>query len=477
MLTTVSSALESVDKSQFGAQDYVNNATSYDITKKGGMNKLHSTFNLNLTKNVVGNQNPVFDELQPCIKIDDSNINWNKAYRIVISFLRKYQMEDTLHAMRLEYPNVPKHTGLTKTSELNRAFNEILDYNDGITRHLSLADKVRELSAQVNLPPDTADDDRWDPIELSTCAQDQELTIASTTIEQTLEGQIAEAKEKILESNKPKSPRMVQKKVRKDVEPEKIKIRVRKHDENGETYVHHHKHHEKKKKPEILSTKVTKTEERKVSPGGTPRIVVKKRIVKVQAHYIHPDKEKPKKMDRLPKPDTDIELDKLPKPNTEIELEPLDLDDFDDQIEEPKTPERKSIPNYDISLSQSSESEHENVAMTLPGPESPSTIDKLQSFIDGKKSSATLDDGSIFRHKLQKSHTLEGFFPARNSKRYKDGSLMKKRLNDPLARLPKNHSIEDEGIGYHLTKSSARKRASSASRTGTYSGYYIESYA
>ena len=93
--------------------------------------------------------------------------------------------------------------------------------------------------------------------------------------------------------------------------------------------------------------------------------------------------------------------------------------------------------------------------------------------MDKKKSSYTLDESSIFRHRLSKNHTMDGI-PAKKytaSKRYKDGSLMKKRINDPLLRLPKNHSIDDSGVGYHRSMNSGdgSARRKSNRLTGTYS--------
>ena len=499
------------------AQIYLDRYTTYIVRQKGGDNHLHAKFISETSKVVVGSTNPLLDELQSNVRIDDTISQWNKAYRIVLAFLRKYQMTETLHVMRQEYPNVPKQTGFSKTHELEHTFHELIQTNLEYTQHKTVQDKIEEFSDLLGMKYIPETEPAWTNIELSTVPDDQELSLSSTTMDSTLDDNIEHAQEEMKNWGK----KRIKVKVPKEPQPpQRIRVRVRKHNENGETYVHQH---ERPKENEIIGTRVVKTTERKVSPGGTPRVITKTKIIKLKPHYVPPPKgyyasksqaatrtgiptevtnpniTNPSKSIHSSEPELEefdfgTSLDNIPKitntsttqntkdgrapiinqgnqiPTKQVQQDSQSKDSKGQVIAPNSLQNRRSLSVDSFPFQSESESDDDEI-MTLPENHSPTTLDKLQMFIDDnnmKKPFNTMDgDNPVFRRQITKNRTLDGFVLKKPGKRYKDGTLMRKRINDPIARVSRN-SISSSG---EFDSGSVRKsnsgRASNASRSST----------
>ena len=516
------------------AQIYLDRYTSYIVRQKGGDNHLHAKFISETSKVVVGSTNPVLDELQSDVRIDDTISQWNKAYRVVLAFLRKHQMTETLHVMRQEYPNVPKQTGFSKSNELDHYFHKLIQTNLEVTQYKTVQDKIEEFSELLGMKYVPETEPAWTNIELSTVPDDQELSLSSTTMDSTLDDNIEHAQEEMKNWGK----KRIKVKVPKEPQPpQRIRVRVRKHNENGETYVHQHE----RPKDEIIGTRVVKTTERKVSPGGTPRVITKTKIIKLKPHYVPPPKgyyaSKSQATTRTGAPpeltnqsltnprvtntnnsnrpqsvhssepeledfDFGTSLDNIPKitntstqntndrrapiiaqGNNQMNQKPSQKDSFNHSSQSKESRDKlsnvtpNSLQNQRRSLSvdsfpfQSDSDSDDDEIMTLPENHSPSALDKLQMFIDDasvKKPFNTLDgDNPVFRRQITKNRTLDGFVLKKPGKRYKDGTLMRKRINDPIARVARNSITSSGEFDPGYSRHSTSGRASNASRSST----------
>jgi len=100
----------------------LNQAVYQRFVDKGCDNNLRAQFYTEVARNVVGSS--VLFPIQPKVKNMDSKA-WNKSLCFVVSYLRRFKMEKSIQAMKIEYSSIPRNTGFSKVSELDQFFRQL----------------------------------------------------------------------------------------------------------------------------------------------------------------------------------------------------------------------------------------------------------------------------------------------------------------------------------------------------------------
>jgi hypothetical protein len=72
-------------------------------------NRQHAYYSRLLAEAVVGNPNPLFAQRQPKKPKSAETVAWKEAYAIAIQFLKDFQLNETLTALKVERPGVIKY--------------------------------------------------------------------------------------------------------------------------------------------------------------------------------------------------------------------------------------------------------------------------------------------------------------------------------------------------------------------------------
>ena len=109
-----------------------------------------------ISKFAVHNDSSFMLPLQPRIR-DMSNECWIKTLCYCLAYLRRYKMDLTLQTIKIECPKLPKSTGFSRTSDLdkfwrllkksanslsNKDFNEwVIDFKEDLLKNSELINK------------------------------------------------------------------------------------------------------------------------------------------------------------------------------------------------------------------------------------------------------------------------------------------------------------------------------------------------
>lgn len=128
-------------------QEQLDDATMKAVAKAGADNYIQAKYIREV--GVVANESKS-KTLAPYRTIPKvlENKAFTEAMMLVVAYLKRYKMNQTIEAMRTEYEKTPKTTGYSRASEVHAAFDDLL----GIAEHLEnvwFEQRVRTLEGEI----------------------------------------------------------------------------------------------------------------------------------------------------------------------------------------------------------------------------------------------------------------------------------------------------------------------------------------
>lgn len=106
------------------------NQIAAEMGKKGVMANLQARL-LHETCSVISDaKSGTLSSLEPQIKVEPKEDAWEEAICLVVAYLKRYKMKETVQTMRLEFTPTPNHTGYKKGSEVDEIFDTLFDIID-----------------------------------------------------------------------------------------------------------------------------------------------------------------------------------------------------------------------------------------------------------------------------------------------------------------------------------------------------------
>lgn len=94
------------------------------IQESGGNNYLYCSYLKEISKLIYSSEDNKYNKFKANINIKDSPA-WDQSFKLVIAFLKRYKMNYSLKTIQDEGINIPKSTGFTKASEVEKYFKEL----------------------------------------------------------------------------------------------------------------------------------------------------------------------------------------------------------------------------------------------------------------------------------------------------------------------------------------------------------------
>lgn len=352
------------------SQDYVNRKTKYDIDQKGGTNFLHASYYKNIAEAVKKSNNIKNSILKEQVYIQNTE-SWDQSMKIIVAFLKRYNLFQTLKTIELECNKIPSKTGFSHGYELDNYFDDLISH--------PRQTKQQEITITQPQPKSTVE---------SAKAMIQNLDIPGRNTSFTSPQKV----QPISSNPKPSRPS----------QPSNYKPITE------------------------ISTNYSRSSPKNETPQKSTRNNFQNMIV----------------------------ID-------EIELEPLDIPDItpkpakkkeeSKQLFGPPPTRSRNIGSIGIPGSPAlpkppfmkSKESKPRKANTIDFSESsdpePSSIDELQGLIDGTPS--TLDSDSIFRRgPVARKKSIDNSY--KTTRRYKDGSIVKRGRKDPLERVSRIYTMD-----------------------------------
>lgn len=133
------------------AQLYLNRRVEYELKRVGCENNLKSRYLKDVSKIINEPENQKCKNLKSGVvmyKIE----SWDKAFKTVIAFLKRYKMTNTLEAISSEFVYVPIKTGFKFASDLEAFFHKIINRKD---THRDIMRKIDRFSKEIGLDSNT----------------------------------------------------------------------------------------------------------------------------------------------------------------------------------------------------------------------------------------------------------------------------------------------------------------------------------
>ena len=550
------------------AQLYLNYQTRHDIVKKGGINHLYAKMIALAAERAKSSPNIKLSVLKQPVSIDTKDKSWVRSMNIAIAFLIRYDMDQTLAALKTEWPHIPQKTGFNNGYEWDEYVTELLITN---TLRTKFYKSIKTKPGPALIPTVKEESKTRDMINnfLNSPSKTMQLPFAynkNTSSSPRKGGFIQELTDDDIDDiyvdqkrSKPRTttfqpPSSISTNV-KQREPVQQQVR-----QTSQPKVHQ----SPPQRPVFTNSAnnqqfaFQQKQQQQIAKTVSPIKNTTKSITDIADSYLHP----PPKPSARP---SNVSLSKYisDQGNNEPELEPLDLDDIDEKKESNKPlwgppPSRvvanlrtaftqESNPTSRRSLSQtiggsqsnriqtsfetnissrfSTPKQEEKPSFTSPKRSNASSsferddheplqrppilpketkksytldessfnsssliasdeseheysMDELQMMIDGDDGPSTLDSDSIFRSNVVRRRKPSADYSYRPTKRYKDGSVVKRRKNDPLERVASRvYSMDGEpppqrrSSTLYEAYSTSRRSESAQSRQSSSSNY------
>ena len=123
------------------------------MLKNGATCNLQARFLHSLCDEIQKSDNSALSALQPQIRVEREDDSWEEAICLVVAYLKRYRMVETVRTMRKEYASTPSHTGYKKGSEVDDIFDALFDIIDR-DMHVKFEERVDRFikSTQVEEP-------------------------------------------------------------------------------------------------------------------------------------------------------------------------------------------------------------------------------------------------------------------------------------------------------------------------------------
>lgn len=128
-------------------QEQLDEATMRAVTEAGGGNYIQAKYIREVGNVAVESQSKILAPYRTVPKVLE-NKAFTEALMLVVAYLKRYKMNQTIEAMRTEYQKTPKTTGYSRASEVHQAFDDLL----GIAQHMEnvwFEQRVRELEGDI----------------------------------------------------------------------------------------------------------------------------------------------------------------------------------------------------------------------------------------------------------------------------------------------------------------------------------------
>ena len=122
------------------SQDRLDQQVVKAVSQAGGTNFIQSEYIKEVAKVAIESDSPSLTEVHPNVRIFGTKA-WNQAILIVLAFLKRYKMNQTVETIRMEHAMAPKSTGFSRASELDAAFSDLLALADDL-RNVSFQERV-----------------------------------------------------------------------------------------------------------------------------------------------------------------------------------------------------------------------------------------------------------------------------------------------------------------------------------------------
>ena len=444
-------------------QVYLRSATMIAMSRIGISNVINSRYIAGVGKIATSNNNPLFSHIQPKLSKNKNSVAWNQTLKVVLAFLKRYKMTETIGIIRYEDRDYPKETGFTHSKELENYFHMLLTSNSNSNSQMRIPqEKEKRESFQI------VENNFNKHIAKKTIKRTKKTPTISNNDTSSLPGEKNDSK---IPSPDKESVQYVQNDAvdilelspqRKDNKANPIVAKI----ENKSTVNHNTTKDEKpldsvRIKPIPIVPQIEKSSiaKPKTPNDGKPHDNLKPIPIVPQIEKSSitkpktPNDEKPRDIAK-PKREEVIETTPMPRKITKTssskKLDPPSKEQLRMFTKDEEIGKKFRMPSDERMEKYSTLDSFTNSdAQLSPGnAETYGLINKLQLFIDDfdeqKDYPQTMDGDvmmSLFRYSNKNSYkTMEGISPKTNrpEKRYKDGTIVRRRKDDPLARIARN---------------------------------------
>ena len=117
------------------------------VTKAGGGNYVQAKYIREVGNVAIESQSKTLAAYRTVPKVLE-NKAFTEAMMLVVAYLKRYKMNQTIEAMRAEYQKTPKTTGYSRASEVHGAFDSLLKIADHL-ENVRFEQRVRTLEDDI----------------------------------------------------------------------------------------------------------------------------------------------------------------------------------------------------------------------------------------------------------------------------------------------------------------------------------------
>ena len=133
-------------------QEKLNEETAAAVLNSGGVNFLYAEYIHKVLQHVVNSDDTVVERLQPNVRVDLTQEAWRQALCVVLAYLKRFKMDESIQTMRTEFPETPAKSGFAKKADLELFFSDTADIITQI-KSTSFEKRVKLFADEAGLDP------------------------------------------------------------------------------------------------------------------------------------------------------------------------------------------------------------------------------------------------------------------------------------------------------------------------------------
>ena len=462
-------------------QLFINKMTEYEIRKKGGVNSIYANMLLNVALKAKEKSKLKSRVLKVPVVMDTDSKKWRMSLEYICSFLKSYKMEKTISAIKSELVEYDDEFCIDDDISIDEKFKLLFEI------HKERVEFFKKKSPKIGgptIPTLHTEENTKNMInsflstkQIAPIVKESRQTTASKKVEYSRPSRPAatasaqELPKRPSNANSyvnppPKQQRPSMKWHGKEIiEPELEPIELDDIDEFIPKPAP-----KTKPKPQVSYNRFGLPQKREDEPKQVKQARPKPISIPESVANETPSFTSPKQNQQRPKAVTISTREEKRTPSftsPRRKEEPLP--------KPPKLPKESKRPQTLDGYSYTSKKEWSD------NNDDFNSIDELNSIIEGDSGPSTLDSDSIFRSGGPMRRRPSADQSSRTTKRYKDGSLVRRRKNDPLERISRVYTLDDSSVSDSRSKislydsfSSQRRSSSQASTPRNQSSYKHE---
>ena len=133
-------------------QEKLNEDTAAAVQNSGGVNFLYAEYIHKVLQHVVNSDDTVVERFQPNVRVDMQQEAWRQAICVVLAYLKRFKMDESIQTMRTEFPDTPSKSGFAKKADLEMFFTDIADVISQV-KSTSFERRVKLFADEAGLDP------------------------------------------------------------------------------------------------------------------------------------------------------------------------------------------------------------------------------------------------------------------------------------------------------------------------------------